>query len=73
MKETDFAAPREIVMNGSKLQLLKVDPEEIYANETPVSPLWRERIFADTQPLTIDQPVKTHHQARKEFLENMGI
>lgn len=76
IRETDFAAPKEIVdivLNGSRLQPLIVKPDEIYTDETPVSPVWRGRIFEDTQPLTLDQPVKTHHQARKEFLQNMGI
>lgn len=48
MKESDFAAPKEIVdvvMNGSGLQPLKVNPEEIYAHEKPISSPWREKNF----------------------------
>lgn len=84
VRETDFAAPKEIVditINGSRLKPLVITPDEISAYEKPISPSWRADIVGDyiyqretyTKSLDPTVQIKTPHEARKEFFEKIGL
>lgn len=84
-KQSDFAAPTieiaAIALNVQGFKQLIVDLSTVYTPDHPITSVWRENIIRDiaegnnkyTKPISPSGVIKTHHQARKEYLENMGI